>query len=102
MLDVGKRYRRQHDRTSPLSFFCNSAQLEPSAEDQVLHVAFFADLAAASAENGVSGQVLDTILRSRVRGASMAELAAEQTVTVKVLWHRRWRAEARPRDFPLT
>src|SRR3546814_7456238 len=101
MLDVGKRYRRQHERTEPLADGANSAQLEPSAEDQVIHVAFFEDLAAASAENGVSGQVLDTILRSRVLGESMAELAAEQQVPIKVLWHRRWRDEARLRDLTL-
>ncbi len=50
---------------------------------------------------GVSKDVLGTIIRSRVGGESMADLAAEQEVSLKVLWHRRWRAEARLRDLPL-
>lgn len=102
LLDVRKRYRRQHDCTQRDRMArCWGAQLEPSAEDQVLHAAFFEELAASSAEVGVSGPVLDTILRSRVGGESMADLAAEQQVPVKVLWHRRWRAEARLRKLPL-
>lgn len=101
LLDVRKRYRRQHECTQLGRIACCAAQLEPSAEDQVLHAAFFEELGAVSADVGVSGQALDTILRSRVGGESMADLAAEQQVPVKVLWHRRWRAEARLRELPL-
>jgi len=32
----------------------------------------------------------------------MADLAAEQDVSLKVLWHRRWRGEARLRDWALS
>lgn len=101
LLDVGKRYRRQHERAERGRVADCVDQLEPSAEDQVLQIAFFEEFAAASVKSGVSAQVLDTILRSRVGGESMAELAAEQQVPLKVLWHRRWRAEARLRDLPM-
>jgi hypothetical protein len=56
---------------------------------------------SASSSSGISEEVLATILRSRVGGESMADLAAEQQVTLKVLWHRRWRAEGRLRELPL-
>lgn len=101
LLDVRKRYVRQHDRggRAPLPTCC--AQVEPSPEDQVLRKAFFEDLAAVSAKRGVPVPVLDTVLRSRIGGESMADLAAEQSVSRKVLWHRRWRAEAKLRELPL-
>lgn len=101
LLDVRKRYGREHDpaRRCPPSF--DHAQDEPSAEDRVLSSAFLEDLASLSEENGVSKDVLATIIRSRVAGESMADLAAEQHVSRKVLWHRRWRAEARLRELSL-
>ncbi|MCZ7538096.1 MAG: hypothetical protein M5T61_20630 [Acidimicrobiia bacterium] len=63
--------------------------------------AFLEEIVSASSSSGISEDVLATILRSRVGGESMADLAAEQQVTLKVLWHRRWRAEARLRELPL-
>lgn len=45
--------------------------------------------------------MLETIIRSRIGGESMTDLAAEQHVSRKVLLHRRWRAEARLRELPL-
>lgn len=106
LLDVRKRYRRQHEMLCGDSDFEGSTleqeiPFEPSAEDQVLSTVFFEDLVAAGEEHGLSSEVLGTIIRSRVRGESMADLAAEQRVTLKVLWHRRWRAEARLRELPL-
>jgi DNA-directed RNA polymerase specialized sigma24 family protein len=101
LLDVRKRYRRQHQLLCDDSTADHEFPLESSAEDHVLGVAFFEDLVAAGEEQGLSNQVLATIIRSRVRGESMADLAAEQQVTLKVLWHRRWRAEARLRELPL-
>lgn len=101
LLDVRKRYRRQHQLLCDDSTAGHEFPLESSAEDHVLGVAFFEDLVAAGEEQGLSNEVLATIIRSRVRGESMADLAAEQQVTLKVLWHRRWRAEARLRELPL-
>lgn len=100
LLDVRKRYCHVHDsarqdRVVALGVF------EPSAEDRVISRVFFEDLIGASRRCGVSSAALETIIRSRVDGESMADLAAEQQVPLKVLWHRRWRAEARLRELPL-
>lgn len=100
LLDVRKRYCRAHD-TSTLCRAVECAGFEPSAEDRVVSNAFFEELVAASKRSGVSSAVLETIIRSRVVGESMADLAAEQQISLKVLWHRRWRGEARLRDLPL-
>lgn len=100
LLDVRKRYRREQDKARR-RVGLSVATEAPSAEDQFVSQAFVEDLVTASSTTGISGEVLATILRSRVGGESMADLAAEQQVTLKVLWHRRWRAEARLRDLPL-
>jgi hypothetical protein len=101
LLDVRKRYCRQHELLCDNSIADHEPPLDSSAEDYVIGVAFLEDLVAAGEQQGLSHEVLATIIRSRVRGESMADLAAEQRVTLKVLWHRRWRAEARLRDLPL-
>lgn len=101
LLDVRKRYRFEQERTKRSRVSVHPAILERSAEDHVVGHAFFEELVAASEQSGVSSEVLGTIIRSRVGGESMADLAAEQQVSLKVLWHRRWRAEARLRELPL-
>lgn len=101
LLDVRKRYRFEHERAERSRVAVHPAILERSAEDHVVGHAFFEELCAASEQSGVSSEVLGTIIRSRVGGESMADLAAEQQVSLKVLWHRRWRAEARLRELPL-
>lgn len=100
LLDVRKRYRREQEKAKRRVVPCEATS-EPSAEDRAISHAFIEELIAASEESGVSANVLSTILRSRVGGESMAELADEQQVRLKVLWHRRWRAEARLRALPL-
>lgn len=100
LLDVRKRYRREQDKARRQIASCVATDA-PSAEEQFVSRAFIEELVSASALSGISDEVLATILRSRVGGESMADLAAEQHVTLKVLWHRRWRAEARLRDLPL-
>lgn len=98
LLDVRKRYQRMHRPLGDSEAL--AAQVpEPSVEDRVLLSAFLEDLVKAGFNAGVSTRILETIVRSRVDGESMADLAAEQNVSLKVLWHRRWRAEARLRDF---
>lgn len=100
LLDVRKRYGREHDTPRRCPTSIGDATDEPSAEDRVLSNAFVEELIALSERYGVSKDVLGTIIRSRVGGESMADLAAEQEVSLKVLWHRRWRAEARLRELP--
>lgn len=100
LLDVRKRYSRQHELAIPC-VGVQRAALEPSAEDRVVSIAFFEELAAASKRSGVPAGTLEVVIRSRVVGESMADLAVEHQVPLKVLWHRRWRAEARLRELPL-
>jgi hypothetical protein len=100
LLDVRKRYCRAHDTTTRRGVV-ECAPFEPSAEDTAVSRASFEELVAASKRSGVSSAALETIIRSRVIGESMTDLAAEQQIPLKVLWHRRWRAEARLRDLPL-
>ena len=100
LLDVRKRYCRAHDTTTR-SNAIETAGAEPSAEDLALSNAFVEELTVVGARNGLSRDVLSIIIRSRVIGDSMADLAEEHDVPLKVLWHRRWRAEAKLRDLPL-
>jgi hypothetical protein len=101
MLDVRKWYGQEQDRPERERRTTLAIDVEPSAEEIVLTSSAYEDLVSSVEASGVTGDVLATILRSRVAGESMADLAAEQSVSVKVLWHRRWRAEGRLRDLPL-
>ena len=98
LLDVRKRYEMQFGRERP----CQPCDLpaEPraaSVEDQALGDVSLEELVASARRAGVADDVLNTIIRSRVLGEPMKGLAAEQNVSRKVLWHRRWRGEARIR-----
>ena len=74
--------------------------LVPSAEDQDVGDAFMRELVAAGEERWVAGTVLETIIRSRVGGESITDLAAEHA-SRKVLLRRRWWAETRLRELTL-
>ncbi len=100
LLDVGKRYRKEQEKAKRCPAV-RTATHEPSAEDRFFRQSILHDVVAAGAESGVSQELLATILRSRLGGESMADLAAEQQIPLKVLWHRRWRAEVRLREFDL-
>ena len=100
-LDVRKRYLRIHDTETRCAIAAPRVALEPSAEDQVVRNAFVSELVATGEQRGLPGIVLETIIRSRVGGESITDLAAEQHISPKVLLHRRWRAEARLRELPL-
>ncbi len=101
VLDVRKRYRREQDRDRRTDLRVLAVGPERSAENYAIGNAVIAELIETSRRCGVSSDVLGTIIRSRAGGESMADLAAEQNVSVKVLWHRRWRGEARLRAQPI-
>lgn len=102
MLDVRKRYLRLDvSRAETPVAAPRCAAVVAAAEDEVLDALFVNEFRCAAATCGVSDDALATILRSRVGGESMLDLAAEQAIPVKRLWHRRWRAEVRLRDMPL-
>lgn len=102
LLDVRKGYFQQHAGVGAIRQGVDiTAGAEPSPEDRVVGNVVFEELVAAIERGLVSADAVRTIVRSRVVGESMADLAAEQQVSLKVLWHRRWRAEARLRELPL-
>jgi hypothetical protein len=102
LLDVRKRYVLEQERGRRQQAATASAcSRERSAEELVIAASTFAEVRAARATLGICSDTLETIIRSRVGGESMADLASEQQVSLKVLWHRRWRAEARLRELPL-
>ena len=80
-LDVRKRYLRIHDTETRYAIAAPRVALEPSAEDQVVRNAFVSELVATGEQRGLPGIVLETIIRSRVGGESITDLAAEQCST---------------------
>ena len=80
-LDVRKRYLRIHDTETRCAIAAPRVALEPSAEDQVLCDASVRELVTAGEQRGLPGIVLETIIRSRVGGESITDLAAEQCST---------------------
>ena len=95
-----KRYLRLHYTPIRTAIVLPGVALVPSAEDQDVGDAFMRELVAAGEERWVAGTVLETIIRSRVGGESITDLAAEHA-SRKVLLRRRWWAETRLRELPL-
>lgn len=96
LLDVRKRYRRHRYIEVPdsLEFCGDPVDNQASTEDLVLGRLLVGELAEAQNAGLMSHQVLATILRTRLCGERLADLAAEQNVTPQLLCHRRWRADA--------
>jgi len=101
LLDTRKRYLRARRAAVPPALTQLHPDVQRSAEDEALERCVFDDLVAATERGVISHDALQTIVRSRVQGESLAVLAAEHGLSVKVLRHRRWRAEARLRTLPL-
>jgi hypothetical protein len=103
LLDVRKRYRRHRGIEAPASSeLCGEpVDRRSSVEDQVLGRLLIGELAEAQRSGLMSAPVLATILRTRLCGESLADLAVEQHVTPQLLCHRRWRAEVRLRNLPI-
>ncbi len=103
ILDVRKQYvkLRRDARTVPL-FLCPEPFAEASSpEDQAIAVMGVEEIAAAQRQGFVSAAVLEAIVRTRLGGESLAEVAADQGLDTEVLCQRRWRAERRLRTLPL-
>jgi hypothetical protein len=99
LLDVRKRYLklRGGDPVVALHLVTDPTDSVSSPEDQVLAKLFFEDMFAAQRQGLMSVAVLDTIMRTRIGGERLADVAAEQGVETEVLCQRRWRAERRLR-----
>ena len=103
LLDVRKRYRRHRTIETPESVYLDFDLVDsnPSVEEEVLGRLFITDLVESQCRGLMTKPVLATILRTRVGGEALAEVANEQQVSVRLLRHRRWRAEVRLRQLPL-
>lgn len=103
LLDVRKRYRhhRRIEAPSSVELYDDLIDGRASTEDEVLGRLLVGELAAAQEDGVMSASVLGTILRTRLCGERLADLAAEQHITTQLLCHRRWRAEVRLRELPL-
>ncbi len=104
LLDVRKRYRKHRLIEAPtgsLQIDGEPADDGCSPEDEVLGRLLVEALADAQRDGVVSPGAMGVILRTRIGGERLAELAAEQNVEPQVLCQRRWRAERRLRSLPL-
>jgi hypothetical protein len=105
LLDVRKRYRAHRVIDAPTGAWQaddNAIDLRPGPDDEVLGRLLLEDLAAAQRNGVVSAPALELIVRTRVVGESLADVAEAEAVEPQVLCQRRWRAERRLRQLPLT
>lgn len=95
LLDVRKQYMRhlasERSEIDPRS----SRDRLPvrSPEDVVVELDVFRQLARARREGLISGEELRAIVRTRVDGDAVRDVAADEQVTVRCLRKRRWRGE---------
>lgn len=101
--DTRKRYRRHRLIEAPKSIPLDTDTAEPvegSAEATVLGRVALDELDAACREGVISAEALALIVRTRLDGEPLADLAVEEAVSVHRLAQRRWRAERRLRELP--
>lgn len=105
LLDVRKRYRAHRIIDAPTGFLQRDGDAidqRPGPDDEVLGQLLLEELAAARRDGVVSAPALELIVRTRIVGESLAEVAVTEGVEPQVLCQRRWRAERRLRQLPLT
>src|SRR3546814_4965591 len=88
---------------TPASVYLDSVLVDsnPSVEEEVLGRLFITELVESQYRGLMTKPVLSTILRTRLGGEALAEVANEQQVSVRLLRHHRWRAQDRLRELPL-
>lgn len=104
LLDTRKRYRKHRVIEAPRSSM--SIVDEPvdggrQPEDEVFGRLLIEELRGAERAGVVSSSVLDLILRTRLGGERLVDVAAEQDLAPQILGQQRWRAERRLRRLPL-
>lgn len=107
--DVRKRYRRHREVEAPRSTALDPGdrhlEHEPSAEAVVLGRLGYRQvverLAAAQRDGVISTRSLRLVVRTRLAGDPLDEVASEERVNVHALTQRRWRAEQRLRALLL-
>jgi hypothetical protein len=108
LLDVKKRYRQHRRIEAPRTTLLPESRVLPpadadlvlSAEDEVMRRVAFVEL--LQRQRKLVGDVnARAIVRTRLVGMSLAEVAAEENLSVNALTFRRWWAERRLSEFPL-
>jgi hypothetical protein len=105
LLDVRKRYRAHRTIDAPTGTWQpdhDAIDPRPGPDDEVLGRLLLEELAAACSDGVLSAPALELIVRTRIVGESLADVAATEAVEPQVLCQRRWRAERRLRLLPLT
>ena len=104
LLDVKKRYRA-HRRIEAPGEWAEMVTDPPASsrtpEDEVISHSVFEQLRNAELEGHVMPRAAAMIVRTRVHGETLVELAREQGTTAAAIGQRRWRAERRLRELRL-
>ncbi len=104
LLDVRKRYRAHRRIEAPgewAEMVADPPSSTPTPEDDVIARSVFEQLRAAERQGLVSHAAVTAIVRTRVRGEALVDLASEQGTSPAALGQRRWRAECRLRELRL-
>jgi hypothetical protein len=104
LLDTRKRYRKHRVIEAPrssMSIIDEPVDGACQPEDEVAGRLLIEELCGAERAGVVSSSVLALILRTRLGGERLVDVAAEQDVAPQILGQQRWRAERRLRRLPL-
>jgi hypothetical protein len=105
LFDVRKRYRAHRlidAPRSPDTEEIDAKATSRSPEDEALARVLFEQLMAAQrAEQLLRDGAFDLVLRTRLAGEPLTEIAQKENLPLSVLAQRRWRAEVRLRQLPL-
>lgn len=105
LFDVRKRYRAHRiidAPTRPGDHLVELPRVARSPEDEAVARVCFEQLMAAQKRDRVLGErALRLVLRTRLAGEPLAEVARKEGVPLDALVKRRWRAECRLRRLPL-
>ena len=105
LFDVRKRYRAHRRIDAPRSPDTAEIQVTPtsrSPEDEALARVLFEQLIAAQRDERVLRDgAFGLVLRTRLGGEPLTEVARREKLPLCVLAQRRWRAECRLRQLPL-
>jgi hypothetical protein len=103
LFDVRKRYRVHRAIEAPRcqgEELVLSPRVARSPEDEaVARVCFEQLMAAQKRDRVLDGRVLRLVLRTRLAGESLADVARHEDVPLDALVKRRWRAEFRLRQY---
>src|SRR4029450_3058970 len=105
LFDVRKRYRAHRLMDAPRSLDTEEIEVKAtsrSPEDEALARVLFEQLMAAQRDERVLRDgALRLVLRTRLAGEPLTEVARREKLPLSVLAQRRWRAECRLRRLPL-